>query len=470
MTQPHKGSARKARWLRLFLGLLALALIGLCGRFVWTYSKDFSELSMGPREIAVQTWIDDNRNGIWDEDEPPLAYVEVNMVDAVGGTPAWGITDEDGALVFGGLRWPESREEMFEFYPVAPPGYELLGSERVRAHPAEIEETRISFGFALLPGRPMPTPRPAVVLDCQPIYESNRENNYVGVAAIQPGLEGSVVLTLDNEAGVRRYTSDGTFRDSLPAAPNVPTDRVRVGTDGPIWAWGGQVPDGLAVFDGTDWQTVAPYDHPGDYRVRDAAIAPDGAVWLGTELGALRRDAATGEWTRHASFQPISAVVPTPDGTVWLLKCDWLSQCEQKLIRLTPGGPRLYEESQVATLGEPLGNVLGAAYDGSGVWVVNSFGLARWDIAAANWTFYTPETTNYAFPPDAITAYDQAPDGTLWLAKAEDGLIRARPQSGEWHFANSPLLDGQYLDGVVVAGDGSVWVSLESESSVYRCE
>lgn len=165
----------------------------------------------------------------------------------------------------------------------------------------------------------------------------------MGVAAIQPGLEGSVVLTLDNEAGVRRYAADGALWDSLPAAPNVPTDRVRVGTDG------------LAAFDGTDWQAIAPYDHPADYRVRDAAIAPDGVVRLGTELGALRRDAATGEWTRHASFQPISAVVPTPDGTVWLLKCDWLSQCDQKLIRLTPGGPRLYEESQVVTLGEPLG-------------------------------------------------------------------------------------------------------------------
>lgn len=470
MTQPPDRSEHKARWLRLFFGLLALGLIGLCGRFAWIYSQDFSELSMGPREILVQTWTDDNRDGVWDENEPPLAYVEVNMIDTVGGTPAWGLTDEHGALVFGDLRWPESREEAFQFQPVVPPGYELIGPESVHVSPAKIEQTPIAIGFALQPGRPTPTPRPAVDLDCQLIYEGSRENKYVGVAAIQPGLEGSVVLTLDNELGMRHYAADGTFLESQPAAPNVPTDRVRVGLDGRIWAWGEQVPDGLAVFDGADWQSVAPYDHPGDYRVRDAAIAADGAVWLGTELGALRRDNATGEWTRHAAFQPISAVVPTPDGAIWLLKCDWLTQCDQKLIRLMPGGPQLYEESQVATLGEPLGNVLGASYDSSAIWVVNSFGLARWDIAAANWTFYTPETTNYAFPPSAITGYGQAPDGTLWLAKAEDGLIRARPQSGAWHFANSPLIDGKFIEGVVVAGDNSVWVNLDYESGVYRCE
>jgi ligand-binding sensor domain-containing protein len=351
----------------------------------------------------------------------------------------------------------------------------------------EAERTPIDLGLALLPGWPTPTPRPNVALDCQLIYDTNQENSYVRVTAIQPGLEGSVVLALDEQAGLRRYAADGTFLESLPAAPNLPTDRVLVGPDGRIWTWGCYVSDGLALFDGAQWRTVAPYDHPGDgeHRVYDAAIAADGALWLGTDLGALRLDEAAGQWTRHASYKPVGAVVPTPDGTIWLLKCDQMAQCTPTLLRLTPGGPRLYEESAVVSFERVLNNVDGASYDGSGIWVVNDFGLDRWDIATATWTPYTAETTNNAFPPTIyISQYALAPDGTLWLAAPRDGFvvnrlqfserrfafIRARPQSGEWQFAGNPLIDGQYIDSVVVAGDGSVWANLRYDYSVYRCE
>lgn len=86
------------------------------------------------------------------------------------------------------------------------------------------------------------------------------------------------------------------------------------------------------------------------------------------------------------------------------MQCNPPGRCNQALTRLTPGGPQLYEESKVPPLGIHQGNVWGASYDGSGIWVVNDRGLARWDIAAALWTEYTPETTKYALPPDYITA------------------------------------------------------------------
>jgi len=488
MTQPDSTLKRIAAWVILASGLISVGVLVVYGLGSWLIIDSLSE---GPFEVGVRTWRDDNRDGVWNEGEPAVAYVNVHLEDVTHDKPlARSTTDENGVLVFGGLLRPQGRD-IYEVYAEAPPGYEVVGPKRVRVDFDEAEQTPVDLGLALLPGWPIPTPRPSVALDCQLIYDSNRENDYASVMAIEPGSEGSVVLNLRNPPGLRQYAADGTFLESLPAPPVVPTNyslvfpRILVAPDGRIWAWGSDVADGLAVYDGTEWRTVAPYDHPGQHRVYDLAIASDGAVWLGTDLGTLRLDGFTGEWTRHTAYRPIGAVMPTPEDTIWLLECARMAQCAQTLIRLTPGGPRLYEESEVATLERALNNVRGASYDGSGIWVVNDFGLDRWDIAAANWTHYTPETTNNGFPPMTyISAYDKAPDGTFWLAAPEQGFVhdrlefrerrfafvRARPQSGEWYFAGNPLIDGQDIDSVVVAGDGSVWVSLRYDYSVYRCE
>jgi len=488
MTPPDSILKRIAPWVVLAIGLIAVGVVVVYMVGSWLIIDALSE---GPFEVGVRTWRDDNRNGIRDDSEPAIAFVNVTLDDVTNSDPlARGVTDENGVLVFGGLLQPK-RSDVYEVYAEAPPGYAVAGPERVRVNFGTAEKTPIDLGLSLLPGQPTPTPRPAVALDCQVIYEASSENDYASVVAIQTEPEGSVFLSLSNPSGLRRYAADGTFLESLPAVSLVPSaysavfPRILVGPDGRIWGWSSQVADGLAVFDGEAWHAVAPYDHPGDHQVYNAAIAADGAIWLGTDLGALRLDEATGQWTRHASYRPIVAVVPTPDGTVWLLECKGMSPCVQTLIRLTPGGPWLYEESDVTTLERAFNNVHGASYDELAIWVVDDFGLDRWDIAAATWTHYTPATTDNAFPPATyISAYDMAPDGAFWLATPEQGFvedrlqfrerrfafIRARPQSGEWYFASNPLMDGQYIDSVAVAGDGSVWANLRYQYAVYRCE
>ncbi len=246
----------------------------------------------------------------------------VHLEDVADGEPQvqW-VTDESGDVLFGGMLWPK-RADIYEVYAEAPPGYEVIGPGRVRVDFDEIERTPVVIGLTLLPGQPTPTPRPAIALDCHLIYEISSENDYASVMAIQAGPEGSVFMTMSNPSGLRRYAADGAFLESLPAVPIVPSKypavfpRILVAPDGCIWAWGSHVADGLAIFDGTEWRSVVPYDRPGEYQVHDLAIAPDGAVWLGTDLGALRLDDATGEWTRHASLQAISAVAPAADGIV----------------------------------------------------------------------------------------------------------------------------------------------------------
>jgi ligand-binding sensor domain-containing protein len=227
--------------------------------------------------------------------------------------------------------------------------------------------------------------------------------------------------------------------------------------------------DGLAHFEGREWQIIDPFKHPGAHDVNSITVAPDGDIWLGTDIGAFQPDASTGEWSRFAAYRSICDVMPAVDGTVWLLACDW------SLVRLTPGGPRLYEGGEVARISDPElthGNLLGAVLEDTGLWVIGDRGLAWWDSLTAEWTIYTPATTGNALPPYYVWDFDQAADGALWLATQKEGLIRARPKEGEWTLVNAPVLF-EYLDRVeqlVMGNDGSIWLATDPWDTVYRCE
>ena len=135
---------------RFFL-IAVLILLGVVGLYMWFYNGMIAVLSTGPFEVGVRTWRDDNRDGIWNEGEPPLAYVTVHLEDVADGEPnvQW-VTDESGDVVFGGLLWPE-RADVYEVYAEAPPGYEVIGPERVRVDFDEIEQAPVALGLALLP-------------------------------------------------------------------------------------------------------------------------------------------------------------------------------------------------------------------------------------------------------------------------------------------------------------------------------
>lgn len=99
------------------------------------------------------------------------------------------------------------------------------------------------------------------------------------------------------------------------------------------------------------------------------AVAEDGVVWLGTDIGALRRDAATGQWTRFAADEKITSAIPTAQGNVWLLA---IGGNPWKLI--PSGEPGQFEEKQHYPR-HPLQHIFhGAFWQEPGLWVVTGLG------------------------------------------------------------------------------------------------
>ena len=89
--------------------------------------------------------------------------------------------------------------------------------------------------------------------------------------------------------------------------------------DGLLW---GTVPDRqLASFDGQSWEQEASWTLyssadglPLD-EVTAMAVAPDGALWVGTTSGVARFD---GAWTAYAAGDTVRAIAFGPHGEVWL--------------------------------------------------------------------------------------------------------------------------------------------------------
>ena len=452
-----KSDKQVSHYARRALAFVLIIAVALCGYLL--FLNWLGNLVLGREtDVAIRTWRDDDRNGVWDEDEPGLAYTAVQADNVTDGLSAFSITVGRDGL---GRAELISRNDatIFEIYSTVPAGYERTTPERLRLNPDEIAANGVEFGFALLPGQPTPTPRPTAELNCQVVFENHKAISYF--AALFPGPDSSIVLTYRHAEQMLRFAADGSPLPALPAPPDFPGNRIAFAPDGRAWAWGEQVADGVAYLDGGRWVTVAPYSLEGDARVDTMAMASDGAVWLGTTVGALRRDPNTGVWSRFLADEVIVTVIPDSDGVVWLLT-DW-----GDLWQMMPSDTKLYEERKLIPRHEISHTFLGATLEQSGFWIATGRGLARFDVATETWTRYTAETTNNALEPNLIWQYAHAPDGGEWLSQANQ-LLYARPEEGQWLLVGVPVLQGANISEIVAAADGSLW--LTDGDIVYRCE
>ena len=122
------------RRLPLLFGLLILTFVLLVG-----CSPD-CEWS-----TAIQTWVDRNENGIWDDDESPLPNVTsiVESFESVGIAEA--TSDEKGEARLYVLLSGCPREVIFYVYVLSPPGYRV--STRSVIPVQGTDERVFKFGF-----------------------------------------------------------------------------------------------------------------------------------------------------------------------------------------------------------------------------------------------------------------------------------------------------------------------------------
>lgn len=275
------------------------------------------------------------------------------------------------------------------------------------------------------------------------------------VASEGPAIVGSIAAAGPEELwmGLWRLQGDRwTHFDESDGVPGGVND-LAVAGDGTVWVAAGE---GLASFDGTRWELVAPGAHtaiafgPGgevwtasrsgeDWRVRPVggtalpalvglttavsslAVGPTGDVWAGAgPVWAFGGGLAHFDGESWQMVEPIAGghswvgdVEATPDGDVWVLAG---LEDEQGV---TGAGPYIgrYHDGAWTTFGEADGialepGQLEVAPDGE-LLLVGLEGLfvfrdGSWDLVQEG----------------RFTTLSIAPDGTVWLGSVLDGLFR----------------------------------------------
>jgi ligand-binding sensor domain-containing protein len=154
-------------------------------------------------------------------------------------------------------------------------------------------------------------------------------------------------------------------------------------------------------------------------RVRALAVAPDGAVWVGTEGGAARyRDGAWQPFVRELPSPLVQAIAVTP-GAVWLGTGSGLARLDR-----TAG---TWESHAPGRAGNRPPAVVALAVDAQGnLWAGTlGGGLAHYD--GNGWRTFV--TTNSGLPLNTAQALHAGAQGDLWIGTAfatQPGGVLAR--------------------------------------------
>ncbi len=213
----------------------------------------------------------------------------------------------------------------------------------------------------------------------------------------------------------------------------------------------------LRWYDGQNWQSFEP-SQLADVTIFDVALGPDDVQWLWTDMGLVRHDPATDDWTTftpddHPALEDLTALYVTDDGAVWTgsdygLACydgsDW-------------GVPDAAGDAPPA--GEEEADVHGIAQatDGS-LWVLAIGDLYHLD---------DDQWGRFSWPDYWINTIAVGPDGTVWVG-SDEALGRFYPSSGEWEaFTPEDGLIHPVVEAVHVTPDGVVWIGTEGGISRF---
>jgi len=170
-----------------------------------------------------------------------------------------------------------------------------------------------------------------------------------------------------------------------------------------------------------------------------AAKSGDGLYsWNGRSFTRLN-PGATGQWHEYSE---VNALLRTQDGSCWAGGASGLLQWPHPGATNSEAGPPALPDRHVTALAEDRDHCLWAGTHEGSVW--------QW--RGGQWT----APANFA-QPHAITALVPAPDGSLWIGTAGDGLYHSHGPAVE-HFDSAhggvnPLVRTLYLDP-----DGVLWI------------
>lgn len=214
---------------------------------------------------------------------------------------------------------------------------------------------------------------------------------------------------------------------------------LAIAPDGAVWAG---TESGLARYNGEVWAAYVTEDGiPGNDGVRELAFATDGTLWLSTEdnsthYGVTRFDGES--WRTYGAVDGlagdyVTSIVATPDGAMW-----FGTSC---------GVSRFYQEDWLTyTTKDGLAcnwvNAIATATDGS-LWLGTECGVSRYD--GERWV-------NYAVDNSEVRAIAAINNEAAWIGTTSEGVIYL--QGGNW----TVHLPGSNVSSMAIAPDGTLWV------------
>jgi hypothetical protein len=190
---------------------------------------------------------------------------------------------------------------------------------------------------------------------------------------------------------------------------------IEQASDGKIWA--GTQTNGVAVFDGTLWQTTIVNNDTSFRYIRSLATSPNGYVWIGgydSKNGAKIARLTDEKWKLFdkqsglTAGDYVNALDISPTGIVY-------AGTENGLFRFTNG--------RWEALGGPK-HINDIAFEGNGsVWVASDYGISHYK--GGQWI--ESYTLADGLPSNRSYAIEVAPDGSIWVGGA-GGVIRIIPK------------------------------------------
>ena len=198
-----------------------------------------------------------------------------------------------------------------------------------------------------------------------------------------------------------------------------------------------------------------------DVAVYGITFAPNDVLWLWSDVGVMRHDPASDEWTAFAAddysmFEGVGYVLVASDGTVWGGGDYGLASYDGD----DWSAPITADDGTL--IGDEYGEVHGIAEspDGS-VWVAADGNLYHLDDG---------QWSRYHWPDDWIGTIAIGLDGAVWVG-SNDALGRFYPSSGEWEtFTPEDGLIHHDVRAIHVTPDGVVWIGTGGGVSRYAPE
>lgn len=229
--------------------------------------------------------------------------------------------------------------------------------------------------------------------------------NYTNIDYITSLACYNDTLWIGARGGVVRFDPVTSSKAIFTRADGLVANDVQalaVGADGRVWVAGNWGNDGIGVYDGTKWSTVATGNSQPIGGIYKMQVAPDGTVWFNMGVGGLwnyKNGAVNKILTGDAYIQSFAV---DRSGGVWAVNGPGVEHYDgTKWTQMDSSNSGLGSNSVSAVLADNLGRT----------WFCTARGISMYD--GASWHEYTTPSTVASTSSLSLSTVDSK--GNLWL-------------------------------------------------------